>query len=64
MALCLCCGSEFNGYAEDCPNVQQKPHSATLARDVANYLVAHGCEHPRPLDVRMAVQALDAKGRV
>lgn len=34
------------------------------ARDrVARYLAERGCEHPRPLDVKTAIAALDAMSR-
>jgi len=61
--LCLCCGARY-GLDEDCPRLDQLPHSAELAVRVARYLSESGCHHPRALDVRDALIALDAQGRV
>jgi hypothetical protein len=60
--LCLCCGSYY-GPVEDCPNWALETHSAAQAARVARYLLERGCEHPRPLDVRTAVAALEAFAR-
>lgn len=59
LALCLCCGARY-GPDDDCPNLDRLPHSAERAADVARYLLDRGCEHARPLDVRLALYALDA----
>lgn len=60
--VCLCCAAEYP-VEGDCPNTETLPHSVELAIKVASYLRERGCEHPRPLDVRSALAALDAEGR-
>lgn len=61
-AVCLCCGSEY-GPDDDCPNVDDGEHDVEHATSVARYLRDRGCEHPRPLDVKTAIAALDAMSR-
>lgn len=60
--LCLCCGARYS-FDADCPRVETLPHSIELATAVARYLSGSGCHHPRALDVRDALIALDAQGR-
>lgn len=60
--VCLCCAAEYPEEGE-CPNMETLPHSVELAAKVVMYLRDHGCEFPRPLDVREALAALDAQGR-
>lgn len=62
--VCLCCASEYTIEAEQCPRFEQVPHSLERALEVARYLGQRGCEHPRPLDVRHALAALEALNRV
>jgi hypothetical protein len=62
LVLCLCCGARYDE-SSDCPRLEKMPHSAELAARVARYLVGSGCHHPRALDVRDALIALDAQGR-
>jgi hypothetical protein len=59
--VCLCCAREYDADGE-CTNVDVE-HGVERATEVARYLRDRGCEHPRPLDVKTAIAALDAMSR-
>jgi hypothetical protein len=61
-ALCLCCGTRYDP-DEWCPRFDERPHTFERALAVSAYLRAHDVFNPRPLDVRHALDALDARGR-
>lgn len=60
---CLCCGTRYD-LDDNCPKLDELPHSLALARLVALHLLGHGIDTPTPRDVREAREAIDAEARV